>query len=125
LAQEQALVYAEFAQRQLAAAARGRRHSTKRETPGSNFIPVVITTHEVAKDATDLLMETRETAKFLEQSEGKIDQFIQAIIGDIENEDLIRLFNGLTFGDLDSVAQLARNQIARAFELWNSEPSNG
>jgi hypothetical protein len=75
----------------------------------------------VAKDAVDLLKETRDTAQFLEQSEGKMDEFIKKIIGDIAQQDLVRRFSELTSQQADSVGELASTQIGRAFEAWRDE----
>jgi hypothetical protein len=92
--------------------------------PEGSFTPVIITTHEIAKDAVDLLRDTRDTVELLEQSEGKIDAFIQALINKIDHDDLVQRFNGLTGEDSDSVAQLAANQISRAFEFWYDAQKN-
>jgi hypothetical protein len=94
-----------------------------RQLGEGNFVPVVITTHEVAKDAAELLLETRETAQFLEQSEGKVDSFIKGIIGKIDHQDSRRRFIALTSAQNDSIAELAGNQIRQAFASWYDEDS--
>ena len=77
-----------------------------------------ITTHEIARDAVDLLRDSRDTVELLEQSEGKIDAFLQALINKIDHDDLVQRFNGLTGEASDSVARLSANQITQAYEFW-------
>jgi hypothetical protein len=95
-----------------------RRSITWTSSVGGKFYPFIITTHEIAKDAVDLLRDTRDTVELLEQSDGKIEAFVQALINKIDHDDLVQRFRGLTGVHSDSVAQLAAIQITQAFEFW-------
>lgn len=86
------------------------------------FIPIVISTFDIAKDARDLLIETKDTARFLENCEGKIEAFAQQIIDDIENIELRRRIIHLTSTNSgDSIGNLAAAQIETSFSQWSRQ----
>lgn len=84
-------------------------------------IPVIISTHDISKDARDLLSETTEAAKFLEQSDRKIDGFIRESVAEIDTEVLERRLSQLTSRAVpDSCANSASLQVESSFATWSS-----
>ena len=66
----------------------------------------------------------REVLKtlFLENCEGKIEQFIKKIVNDIDESELKRRLIELTItSSADSVSSLTAAQIEQAFSLWGKK----
>jgi hypothetical protein len=83
------------------------------------FIPFVISTHEVAKDARELLCETRDSAQIVENCETKLEKLIENFIGKINSDELKQRLSKLTFNtESDSVTYLAASQVELAFHMW-------
>ena len=85
------------------------------EHPKWIFVPVIISTKDIAKDAKDLLSDTRDSAKYLENCEGKIDKFISHLIEEINQEVLRLRFLELTSSGSDSLARLTGELVSHAF----------
>ena len=85
----------------------------------SLFIPIVISTYDIAKDAQDLLKETRDATKFLEMCESSLNKFIEEIINEFDRRDADLRFSQLTSTSSDSVNRLAANQLRYAFLFWS------
>ncbi len=95
---------------------------TRTRTKVGSFMPIVISTHDIAKDAQDLLKETKQNARFLEKCDGKIDEFIGNMVEKVNNDNMERrlfdLINADRVDGSDSVASLAAVQVQTAFMLW-------
>jgi hypothetical protein len=100
------------------------RRIAGRSRRGGFCIPVIVSTHEIAKDAQDLLRETNEAAKMLENSNSKMEQFLTSIVDEITNEEQRRrLFSITSVEGRDSVAAFALRQISRSFDVWRRSQS--
>jgi hypothetical protein len=97
-----------------------RRFAGRTRRSRAAFIPLIISTHDIAKDAQNLLKETNDAALFLENSDGKMENFLSSIVEKINSEDLNVRLQGLTGGGEsgDSVASLAARQVQRSFTRW-------
>jgi hypothetical protein len=90
-------------------------------------LPILVTTHDVAKDGRDLLLETRSYTRLLEHSEASLNESISAIVHDIDHRLLSARFADLATGDSpDSPGNLAASLVNCAFQKWfdtNAPPS--
>jgi hypothetical protein len=87
----------------------------------SNFVPVMISTHEIAQDAATLLKDNSENALLLDHSDGKIEGFIEETIEAIDRDRLKRRFRRLTSAGTsvpDSVPNFAAALVQSAFQQW-------
>jgi hypothetical protein len=84
-----------------------------------SYIPVVVSNFDIAKDARDLLTETKDTVRFLEGAEDGLLQFAQALVSNIDDEDTrSRLYRLTGTAASDSISHLAAAQISQAFHSW-------
>jgi hypothetical protein len=94
-------------------------HTSRVRPARGMFVPIVISSYDIAKDARDLLKETKENARFLENCEGKIDDFARKIVNDIDDNELRRrLVDLISVQSHDSISNLAAAQIDYAFNQW-------
>ena len=83
------------------------------------FIPIMISNYDIAKDARELLKDTKESAKFLENADERLNEFIADLIREIDGRELNKLFKKLTtFDSSDSVSRLAAAQVQVALSQW-------
>lgn len=85
----------------------------------SAFLPIMISTCDIASDARNLLQETKENARFLENCESSLYKFIHTLIDTIYQDELEGRLSELTsITKADSVSNLAAAQLEHAFHLW-------
>lgn len=83
------------------------------------FVPIMISTHGIAKDAQAVLTDISEDAKFLEYCDHQLERFAQRLIDDIDESELDRrLVRLITPLREDSIARLAAEQIFASFVEW-------
>lgn len=83
------------------------------------FIPMIVSTNDIAKDARELLAQTKDSSVFLENCDGQIDPFIGTFIHNIDQIELRRrLENLLSVETDDSLGRLIQNQLQQATALW-------
>ena len=93
-------------------------HRPLKERVGS-FIPIVISTHDVAKDAKDLLVDTKSSALVLENCESGLDSFIRDLVQEIDrNEVETRLKKVISQNVIDSVSNLAAFRVQQGIARW-------
>ena len=80
------------------------------------IVPMVISTHDIAVDAIDLLKDTRKTSKFLEYCEARLDEFVGEIIDKINTTRMERRFLQLIGGSFpDSLSALTSHMVIQCF----------
>lgn len=70
-----------------------------------DFVPIIISTGDIADDATDLLEETKSNAMYLENCEGEIETFVEKLVRKINHENSVdRLDSLVSGGQKDSIS---------------------
>ena len=98
---------------------KGWRSRSRRRGIESDFLPIAISTMDIAKDAQDLLSESMENALFLENSEENLPGFAAQLIVSFDQSDARRRFRSLTnLQDSDACSNLAAQQFSLSFMSW-------
>lgn len=94
-----------------------RASNRVRQANRLRFIPVVISNYDIAQDAQDLLKDTKEYSRFLDNATEKLHEFIQKLIGEINKQDLRSRSRSLVLSESgDSISNLASFQVQYAFK---------
>jgi hypothetical protein len=79
--------------------------SSKGASDNIEFVPIVISTEDVADDAIDLLEETKSASKILEKCEDKLEKFVDELIRSIDDSFASERLSRLTSsGQSDSIS---------------------
>lgn len=101
------------------------RMFSRQISAAESIIPVIISTHDISKDASGLLDRTTSESQFLENCDGKIESFVGGIIRKIDSDEVDRRLAKITSHHSgDSVANLAGEQLQLAFAKWRANHSD-
>ncbi len=84
-----------------------------------NWVPVLVSTNEIAKDAKDLLRDTRPASRLLESCESGLDEFFVSMVSEVNDSRARRRFSTLISPETaDSVTNLSRRLLQEALLSW-------
>jgi hypothetical protein len=90
-----------------------------RRKRSNDFIPLIISTSDISKEARDLLQGTNKRALFLENCENGLDKFVSDVIGAADMEETGKAFNELVSSEAqDSISNFASSICFYGFLHW-------